>query len=232
MKKIGFIGAYDKIDLIIYVAKILSALGKKMLVVDATTTQKARYVIPVINPSRAYVTEYEEIDIAVGFKDLKDIKSYFGISNDQEMEYDYIFIDTDNIEGINTYELQDSLKNYFVTSFDAYSLKKGLEALIGLKSVMSLTKILFSKEMSVEEDDYLNFLSLGYKIVWNENKIYFPIENGDQSVIYENQRVAKIRFKNLSVEYKDQLEYISEQILEDVSGNTIRRTIKNIEKQT
>ena len=112
------------------------------------------------------------------------------------------------------------------------SLKKGLEALIGLKSVMSLTKILFSKEMSVEEDDYLNFLSLGYKIVWNENKIYFPIENGDQSVIYENQRVAKIRFKNLSVEYKDQLEYISEQILEDVSGNTIRRTIKNIEKQT
>jgi hypothetical protein len=231
MKKIGFIGAYDKIDLIIYIAKILTVLGKKVLVVDDTTNQKARYVIPVINPSKTYVTEYEEIDIAVGFKDIDDIKSYLGISEEQEMEYDYIFIDTDNNDGINNYKLEESIKNYFVTSFDAYSLKKGLEALIGLKSVMSLTKILFSKEMSIEEDEYLNFLSLGYKIVWNENKIYFPIENGDLSTIYENQRVAKIRFKNLSVEYKDQLGYISEQILEDVSGATIRRTIKNIEKQ-
>lgn len=231
MKKIGFIGAYDKIDLIIYIAKILTVLGKKVLVVDDTTNQKARYVIPVINPSKTYVTEYEEIDIAVGFKDIDDIKSYLGISEEQEMEYDYIFIDTDNNDGINNYKLEESIKNYFVTSFDAYSLKKGLEALIGLKSVMSLTKILFSKEMSIEEDEYLNFLSLGYKIVWNENKIYFPIENGDLSIIYENQRVAKIRFKNLSVEYKDQLGYISEQILEDVSGATIRRTIKNIEKQ-
>lgn len=231
MKKIGFIGAYDKIDLIIYIAKILTVLKKKVLVVDDTTNQKARYVIPVINPSKTYVTEYEEIDIAVGFKDIDDIKSYLGISEEQEMEYDYIFIDTDNNDGINNYKLEESIKNYFVTSFDAYSLKKGLEALIGLKSVMSLTKILFSKEMSIEEDEYLNFLSLGYKIVWNENKIYFPIENGDLSTIYENQRVAKIRFKNLSVEYKDQLEYISEQILEDVSRTTIRKIIKNIERQ-
>lgn len=231
MKKIGFIGAYDKIDLIIYIAKILTVLGIKVLVVDDTTNQKARYVIPVINPSKTYVTEYEEIDIAVGFKDIDDIKSYLGISEEQEMEYDYIFIDTDNNDGINNYKLEESIKNYFVTSFDAYSLKKGLEALIGLKSVMSLTKILFSKEMSIEEDEYLNFLSLGYKIVWNENKIYFPIENGDLSTIYENQRVAKIRFKNLSVEYKDQLEYISEQILEDVSRTTIRKIIKNIERQ-
>lgn len=96
MKKIGFIGAYDKIDLIIYVAKIITTLGKKVLVVDATINQKARYVVPVINPSRTYVTEYEEIDIAVGFKDLDDIKSYLGLSETQEMEYEYIFIDTDN----------------------------------------------------------------------------------------------------------------------------------------
>ena len=231
MKKIGFIGAYDKIDFVIYVAKVLTALGKKVLVVDSTINQKARYIIPVINPSKSYVTEYEEIDIAVGFKDLEDIKDYLGVSDNQEMEYDFMFVDTDNGKGIENYKLEDSMKNYFVTSFDAYSLKKGLEAFIELKNVISLNKILFSKEMSIEEDDYLNFLALGYKIIWNENKIYFPIENGDLTAIYENQRVAKIRFKNLSIEYKDQLEYISEQILENVSESTIRRTIKNLEKQ-
>lgn len=230
MKKIGFIGAYDKIDLVIYIAKILTTIGKKVLVVDATTKQKARYVIPVINPTQKYVTEYEEIDIAVGFSNFEDIKLYLGVAEDQEMEYDIVFVDTDNFEGLSNFELQDAIKNYFVSSFDAYSLKKGLEILSELKSVMSLTKILFSKEMSVEEDEYLNFLSLGYKIVWNEYKIYFPIENGDQSVIYENQRIAKIRFRKLSIEYKDQLEYLSEEILGNVSGTEIRKAIKNIEK--
>ncbi len=230
MKKIGFIGAYDKIDLVIYIAKILTALGKKVLVIDATTNQKARYVVPVINPTKTYITEYEEIDIAVGFGDVEEIKNYLGVENNQELEYDFIFVDTDNSEALEKFNLKEAAKNYFVSSFDAYSLKKGLEILRELKSVISLTKILFSKEMSKEEDDYLNFLSLGYKIIWSEYKIYFPIENGDLSVIYENQRLAKIRFKKLSIEYKDQLEYLSEEILGNVSESTIRKVIKNIEK--
>ena len=40
MKKIGFIGAYDKTDLILNIAKILTEAGRKVLVVDTTTTQK------------------------------------------------------------------------------------------------------------------------------------------------------------------------------------------------
>ena len=70
MKKIGFIGAYDKTDLIIYIAKILTTLDKKVLIVDSTLAQKARYVVPVINPTAMYITEYEEIDIAVGFSNI------------------------------------------------------------------------------------------------------------------------------------------------------------------
>lgn len=230
MKKIGFIGAYDKTDLIVYIAKILTTLNKKVIVIDSTVTQKARYVVPVINPTLKYVTEFEEIDIAVGFTDMEDIKKYLGMSEEQEMEYDIALIDTDNIEGFRNYNLERAQKNYFVTSFDNYSLKKGLEILSELQDVMSLTKVLFSKEMLKEEDDYLNFLSLGYKIVWNEYRIYFPIENGDLNVIYENQRVAKIKFKKLSVQYKDGLAYLSEEILGDVSEANVRKAIKFIEK--
>ena len=141
-----------------------------------------------------------------------------------------MFVDTDNIQGFNNFKLEDAQKNYFVTSFDVYSLKKGLEALIELKNVVSLTKVFFSKEMLKEEDDYLNFLSLGYKIVWNENRIYFPIENGDLSVIYENQRVAKVKFKKLSIQYKDSLAYLAEEILGDVSEARVRKAIKIIER--
>lgn len=230
MKKIGFIGAYDKTDLILYVAKILTTLKHKVLIIDSTDNQKARYVVPVINPTMKYITEFEEIDIAVGFENISDIKKYLGLSEQQDIEYDIVLIDTDNHVGFEAFGLNEANKNYFVTSFDNYSLKKGLEVLAGLKQPISLTKVYFSKEMLKEEDDYLNFLSLGYKVIWNEYRLYFPIENGDLSVIYENQRVAKIKFKKLSVQYKDGLVYLAEEILGNVSESNIRRAIKLIER--
>ena len=230
MKKIGFIGAYDKTDLIIYIAKILTTLGKKVLVVDTTITQKAKYVVPAISPTTTYITEFEKIDIAVGMKNEQNIKRYLGLSEEQSLEYDFMFVDTDNIDGFEKFNLQEAQKNYFVTSFDLYSLKKGLEILNDLQNVTSLTKVLFSKDALKEDDDYLNFLSLGYKIVWNEYRIYFPIENGDLSVIYENQRVAKVKLKKLSVQYKDSLAYMAEEILGDASGSSVRRAIKTIER--
>ena len=109
-------------------------------------------------------------------------------------------------------------------------MKKGLEILNDIKTPLNLTKILYSKDMLKEEDDYLNFLSLGCKVVWSDIRIYFPIENGDLSVISENQRIQKIKFKRLSVQYKDSLIYITQQILGEKSDSNIRRIEKALEK--
>ena len=49
MEKINFIGAYDKTDSIMYIAKILTEMKKKVIIVDATLTQKSKYVIPKMN---------------------------------------------------------------------------------------------------------------------------------------------------------------------------------------
>ena len=230
MKKVGFIGMYDKTDLILNIAKILTTMKKKVIVVDLTLTQKAKYVVPVINPTITYITNFEDIDVAIGFKNETEIKSYLGITEKEELPYDIMLIDVDNSEAIETFELVRTAKNYFVTAFDLYSLKRGLKVLSTLKEPMNLTKILFSKEILKEEDDYLNFLSLGYKVMWNEYRIYFPIENGDWSVLAENQRVAKIKFKKLSTQYKDSLIYIVGEILNDTSENQIRRAVKIIER--
>lgn len=230
MRKIGFIGAYDKTDMIINIAKILTVLKNRVIVIDSTINQKAKYVVPVINPTVTYITEFEEIDIAVGFRNVEEIKQYLGITKDEDMPYDVMLIDTDTAERIEEFNLIEADKNFFVTSFDLYSLKKGLEILSGLNQPMNLTKILFSKEMLKEEDDYLNYLSLEYKVVWNEYRIYFPIENGDGLVLAENQRVAKIKFKKLSTQYKDGLVFIVQEILKEVSESNIRKTIKMIER--
>ena len=76
MKKIGFIGAYDKTDLIIYISKLLVENGLKVLVIDGTTLQKTRYTVPCITPSKCYITTHEDIDIAIGFGTLQEIINY------------------------------------------------------------------------------------------------------------------------------------------------------------
>lgn len=230
MRKISFIGCYDKIDLILYVAKILVAMDRRVLVVDSSINQKAKYIVPVIKPTKAYVTEFEEIDVAVGFDTLEEIKEYLGISSSTELPYDMVLLDIDSYSGIENFEVNNEDLNYFVTGFDLYTLKRGLEILGGLTEVLKLTKVLFSRTANKEEDDYLNYLSLGYKIEWNEEIIYFPFELGDESVIAENQRVSKIKFKRLSTQYKEALIYIAEQILGESEYSKIKKIFKQLEK--
>ena len=141
MEKVGFIGAFDKTDLILNLSKILTTMGKRVLMIDTTITQKAKYVVPVINPTASYITNFEDIDVAVGFKNLEEIKNYLD-GTSEDFSYDIILIDIDNEKGIKEFEISKAEKKYFVTSFDLYSLKKGLEILSNLKEPMTLTKII------------------------------------------------------------------------------------------
>ena len=222
MKKIGFIGAYDKTDLILYTAKVIAELNKKVLVIDATVLQKARYIVPCIAPSKCYITEYEKIDVAVGFNSFDEIKRYLGV---EELQYDIVLIDVDENNVFHNFEMVTARKNYFVTAFDSYSLKKGLEVIGKMKDKILMKKILFAQEMLKEEDDYLNFLSFYYSIRWEEQKIFFPYESGDNSAIIENQRTARIRFRNLSDSYKEGLLSIARDILPDEKNSEIRKII-------
>lgn len=232
MKKIAFIGSYDKTDFLLYVAKMMTVLGKKVLIVDSTIIQKAKYVVPVIHPTKTYVTEFEEIDVAVGFTDMDEIRAYLGYNSIEEFPYDYCLLDIDTYDGYCDFEAQEAIKNYFVTSFDVYSLKRGIEALSGLQQKITLTKILFSKDMLQEEDEYLEFLAMTCNVEWEKEKIYLPFDRGDQSVIIENQRTSKINFRNLSAQYKDGLIFLTEGILEQegIGSGEIRRAVRKIEK--
>ena len=229
MEKIGFIGTFDKTDFIIYVARILVELEKKVIIIDSTVNQKAKYIVPTISPTKSYVTEYEGIDVAVGFRNFSDIKKYLGMPEMAVFTYDFMFIDIDEPELFQSFDLYTSSKNYFVTSPDLFDLKKGLEVLSGINKPMELTKIWFSRRMTKEEDDYLNFLSLGYKIKWKQEKGYIAMMDDDRDIIIDNQRLSKIKFKGLSQEFKDSMaDVVAEISGEDV--NTIKKAIKQLER--
>lgn len=121
IEKIGFIGAFDKTDLILYVARILVELQKKVLIIDSTILGRARYTVPSISPSKCYVTEFEGMDVAIGFDKIENIEDYLGTA---QLQYDMILIDIDTHEDFIGFDMENADKNYFVTGFDNYSLKK------------------------------------------------------------------------------------------------------------
>lgn len=241
MKKIGFIGAYDKANFITYTAKILRTLDYKVLVVDTSSIQKIKYIIPSINPTKSYITSFEDIDFAVGFENWEEIERYLGIrfdsneeengeKNDAKMNkelYDYVLIDIDSSEKLESFEMEEAYRNYFVTSFDMFSLKKGMSIFRNLNIPMNLTKILFSYETSREDEEYLNFISLEYKVNWANYAMYFQILGDDNKIFEENQRLEKIRFRRLSISYKESLAYVVQDINKEENITKIKRAMKD-----
>lgn len=235
MKKIGFIGAYDKSDLIIHVAKILQLLDYKVMVIDTSLLQKTKYIVPSVNPTKSYVTNFEDIDFAIGFENWNDIGDYLGIDFNLEEEtiekkdeYDYILIDVDSQESFKNFEIEQLEKKYFVTSFDIYSLRKGIRIFDHLDNTIKLTKILFSYESTKDEEEYLDStIALGQKINWDDFTVYFQIINEDNKAIQENQRFEKIRLKKLSNNYKESLAYIIQDIDKKQNLGKVKRIMRN-----
>lgn len=231
MKNICFIGAFDKLDLILYISKILKKMGKEVLIVDATEQQKARYIVPTISPTKSYITRFEDIDIAIGFESYEEIDKYIGFTEEKKMNYDYALVNIDNQELFENYNNQDTLKNYFVTSFEVYSIKKGLETIRKITKPVPITKLVFSREADENDNYYLDYLSLGYKIMWEENIINFPYDTQDLEAMIENQKNFKVSLKGLTQAYKNSLEYLLMDMIPNIDVMNLKRAIKIIEKE-
>lgn len=225
MEKIAFIGGYDKTDIIIYIAKILSNLGKKVLVVDSTLVQKTRYIIPTMQNLKQYITTFEKVDIAIGFESFAEIKKYKELKDGEALEYDYALIDIDSYKGYYYYGIKTEDKKYFITTFDIYDLRKGLQVFRRLEEPTVVTKVIFTKDMLQEEDQYLNYLSKGLKVKWNSNILFFPLDAADQNAIFVNQRSGRIQARGLSQQYMDGIEFLAEEISHESQGN-IKKAIK------
>lgn len=232
MKTVGFIGGYDKTDLLLYISRILTLAGKKVILIDTATMQKTKYVVPTISPTASYITEFEGFDVAVGFKDPKMIKGYLGVDENKELDYDIALLDVDDPEVAQNFGIEQNYKNCFVTGFDLYSLKKGIQVLGAFQKPVKITKVLFSKNLMKEENEYLDYLSLGYKISWEKEIVNFPVELGNYGVSVENQIVSRIIMKRLSENYKDSLAYLITILFDkDITSAEIKKIMKNIERE-
>lgn len=229
MKKHVFIGAYDKTDMLIYVAKILTLMGKKVILIDTTLLKKSRYVVPTMLQEKQYITNYEDIDIAIGFENFESIKKYQMNTFGKEIQYDIALFDIDRAIAYQKFGISSEDSHYFVTTFDIYNLKRGLQVLGHVDKNISIMKVYYTKNMLAEEDDYLNYLAKEYRIKWDQkNIVFFPFETADLDAIYTNQRAGRIQLKGLSNEYVDSLLFLAELISGEGAGK-VKKAYKMIE---
>lgn len=224
MEQISFIGANDKKDLLLNVGNVMSKLNKRVLIVDATLMQRLRYIVPRISSNPTYVSEYNGVDVALGFMNLMSIANYLGRPN---LDYDYVFIDTDNPQTLNSFMATNSKINFLVTSYDEFELQKILEILSTLRNPVQLTKLIISADLNNKHEEYLNHLLENFQIAWNENKVQFTDSEEDRKATLINQLTKQITFKGYTSTYKDSLEYLTSLILEGVVEQAqIRRVIR------
>ena len=226
MKNIGFIGAFDKSELIINIAKILADMGNKILVIDSTVLQKTRFIVPAINQAKAYITTYENVDFAVGFKSIPELNAYVGSSERQVTNYDFALIDVDTRECFRNFAIEKAKSKFFVTSYDLFSAKRGISIFMGLGEPVQVTKVLYAKESVLNQESYIDSIAEPVPVSWG-SKVYMPFESGDATVNIENQYVAKIKFKNLTNAYKDGMIMIIAEILDNERMNDVKRILKD-----
>ena len=227
MEQIGFIGFYDKKDILLNIGKIFSYLGKKTLIVDATMMQRMRYIVPNVsaNNSITYVSEYQGTDVAVGFMNLGQIAQYLGAN---QLNYDFVIIDSDNIQTMYSFMIPNMKKIFYVTSYDKFEVEKSKELFANINEPMILTKVAISSNLNADESNFLvHTLENNYIKFDKDKEVLFEDSDKNRAVILQSQLVNEISFKKFTNTYKDSLEYITALISEgDIQQSEIRRIIR------
>ena len=227
MEQIGFIGFYDKKDILLNIGKIFSYLGKKTLIVDATMMQRMRYIVPKVsaNNSITYVSEYQGTDVAVGFMNLGQIAQYLGTN---QLNYDFIIIDSDNIQTMYSFMIPNMKKIFYVTSYDKFEVEKSKELFANINRPMILTKVAISSNLNADESNFLvHTLENNYIKFDKDKEVLFEDSDKNRAVILQSQLVNEISFRKFTNTYKDSLEYITALISEgDIQQSEIRRIIR------
>ena len=235
MKKLCFVGGMDKLDIIKYVATIIRGATmeqKSCLIVDFTEIQKTRYLIPSIEITKPekgqkYITTEAKVDIAVGYSNYNELvqEGILGNMSDTGKKYDFVFFDVDNKEALASIPLDVEDKVFMMTTLDIYSLEKAVEAFSGYNSDREVNRVIFGKKITAQSMNYISYLTKDLNIRYEEHIITFPYDNGDLTIIHENQRARRLNLKPFSNQFKIALSSLTEMV-----DNTIIREVSKYMK--
>lgn len=233
MKVIGLIGYVDKYDFAINLAKSINIMDKSVLVVDATADCKLKYVIPSLdNIGKAYVTQYNNIDFAVGFDSMYDVENYMCEQSINIGLYDYIIIDIDSPKTYEFFRTRGIDKTYFFIHTDVLAVAKNKDIIKAIKvynpdeESTKMTKVIFKDYMSRTAEDYFEKQIEAYNIKWDENLYEMFMDERDKVVNTDSEFSGLIDLKKHTVAYLNVIAEITANVLEDVSHKDVLKQIK------
>lgn len=232
MKVIGLIGYTDKYDFAINIAKAINLMEKSVLVIDATLDRKLKYVIPALdNVGRYYITQYDNIDFAVGFNSMHDVENYMIGQNIKLEKYDYVLIDMDSPKSYELFRTRGLDKIYFFVETSVLSVEKNKDIVKALRiynqnEKIKMSKVIYRSYISRAASDYFDKKIAGYGVEWNEPIYEIPLEDTDKIVSIDSQFGGYIDIKRHTKVYIANLADLAAEIMENVNSKEIITQIK------
>lgn len=233
MKVIGLLGYSEKVDLVTSLTKAIQLMGKAVLVVDATADKKYKYVIPSLDiVEKAYVTQFDNVDYAVGFDSMNDVENYMTEQKINIGLYDYIFIDIDNPKTYEFFRSRAFNKVFLVMDTSMLGYKKNLEIINSIKvysvdeSDAKISKILYRAYMTRTAERYFETKLNQIECNWDDRE-YEIIESEQDTMMYLDFQISGIiQMKKHSKMFITSVIDIVTQVMEEVSPNDVRKAIK------
>ncbi|PKM51549.1 MAG: hypothetical protein CVV02_06335 [Firmicutes bacterium HGW-Firmicutes-7] len=186
--KLGFVGSY-KVDMIHYLSRILKALNKEVILIDASEEQLLKTTLPTLADSDlftyfgvdciSYSEEKVELSKAVNMKgyDIALVDHGLHVSERIDMEYSIVFIVTD-YERHNILSLKKSLNNFLNNNMnvvkvyrDVIDTKINKNYINHILNIDVRTKVLAEYEFERTQEDYKCKLLCQYDEVFSFKKL-------------------------------------------------------------
>ena len=231
MPVIGLTGYVDKYDFAINLAKTINIMNKSVLVVDATLDRKLKYIVPALNNiGKAYVTQYNNIDFAVGFDSMHDVENYMCDQGINIGLYDYIIIDMDSPRSYEFFRTRGIDKMYFFITTSVLSVAKDREIIKAIRvynqDEIKMTKVLHKSFISRAAEDYFESQISDYNVNWQEPTYEIPDDEIDRQVNTDSQFSGIINIKKHSKIYISTIADMTAEIVDDVTSKEVIKEIK------
>lgn len=231
MQSIGMYGYVDKYDFVIATAKTLEIMGRSVLVIDATSDEKYKYIIPSIDKSQSYLTQYADIDFAIGFNSYEELMNYLNEKGIDIQRYSYVLLDVENYEGYRKFKNLEINKSYMFIDTNVVSVARNEELIRVMRAEnpekeLVFSKILYRAYMSRAANNYLEEKIGNYAVRWTDETYEISMDEQDVMVNIDSQYSGLIDIKKHTKTYILYLcEYIS-RMLGDVSAKEVLKEIK------
>ena len=206
MQSIGMYGYVDKYDFVIATAKTLEIMGRSVLVIDATSDEKYKYIIPSIDKSQSYLTQYADIDFAIGFNSYEELMNYLNEKGIDIQRYSYVLLDVENYEGYRKFRNFEVNKSYMFIDTNVVSVARNEELIRVMRAEnpekeLVFSKILYRAYMSRAANNYLEEKIGNYAVRWTDEIYEISMDEQDVMVNIDSQYSGLIDIKKHTKTY-------------------------------